>query len=101
MNKPDASLSALLERLESEWEIADGRTVRLCRDAHGGYWVIDGAERIVPLAEFADDYHARSRSLIARERAAAMREIANGVQAAFARVVARVQQAVGARTARA
>lgn len=100
MNKPDTSLSALLERLESEWETADGRTVRVCRDASGGHWVIDDAERIVSLAEFADEYHARSRSLIARERAAAMREIVNGVKTAFARLVSRLQQA-GASTARA
>jgi hypothetical protein len=100
MNKPDTSLNALLERLESKWEIADGRTVRLCRDAHGGYWVIDDAERIVPLAEFADDYHTRSHAVVARERAAAMREIANGVKAVFVRLNSRLRQA-GMRTARA
>lgn len=62
--------------------------------------MIDDAERIVPLAEFADDYHTRSHAVVARERAAAMREIANGVQAAFARLVNRLPQA-GMRTARA
>jgi hypothetical protein len=100
MNKPDTSLSALLERLESEWETADGRTLRLCRDASGGHWVIDDAERIVPLADFADEYHARSHAVVARERAAAMREIATRVKATFARLVSRLQQ-MGARTARA
>ncbi len=100
MNKPDNSLSTLLEQLESEWETADGRTLRVCRDARGGYWVIDDAERVVPLAEFADDYHARSRSVVARERAAALREIASGAKAMLKRLMSRLQSA-GARTARA
>ncbi len=100
MNKPNNSLTTLLEQLESEWETADGRTVRLCRDARGGYWVIDAAERIVPLAEFADDYHARSRSAVARERTAALREIASGAKAMFRRLMSRLQSA-GARTAQA
>jgi hypothetical protein len=100
MNKPDNSLSTLLEQLESEWEAADGRTMRLCRDARGRYWVIDEAERVVPLAEFADDYHARSRSVVARERAVALREIASGAKAMLKRLMSRLQSA-GARTARA
>ena len=53
MNKPDISLTTLLERIESEAQIADGRTVRLCRDESGNYWVVDGAERVVSLREFA------------------------------------------------
>ena len=44
MNKPGTSVTALLERLESEFETADGRTARLCRDARGNYWVIEGAQ---------------------------------------------------------
>ena len=55
MNKPDISVTALLERIESEAQIADGRTVRLCRDASGNYWVVDGAERVVSLREFAGE----------------------------------------------
>ena len=36
-------------------EIADGRTVRLCRDPSGNYWVVDGAERVVSLREFVGE----------------------------------------------
>jgi hypothetical protein len=100
MTKPDTSLSALLERLESEWETADGRTLRLCRDANGDYWMIDDAERVAPFAEFAADFHERLGPVVARERAAALREIASGVKAAFVRFVSRLQHA-GAKVARA
>ena len=49
MNKPSISLATLLERVESEIETANGRTVRLCRDPNGNYWVVDGAERVMSL----------------------------------------------------
>lgn len=100
MNKPDISLTTLLERLESETETADGRTVRLCRDPSGNYWVVDGAERVVPLEEFATECHAGARQFAARERAEAFRRIVIGVKEAFARV-AKAFQRPGAKTAHA
>jgi hypothetical protein len=87
MNKPDISVTALLERIESESQIADGRTVRLCRDAGGNYWVVDGAERVVSLREFAGECRIAAREFAARERAEALRRIATSMKEAFARVV--------------
>lgn len=100
MDEPGISASTLLERLECQWQIADGRTLRLCRDARGAYWVIDDAERVVPLGEFADELHGEVRRLAARERAMALREIARGIKAAFARLINGARQ-VEARAARA
>ena len=73
MNKPNISVSALLERIESEAQIADGRTVQLCRDPNGNYWVVDGAERVLPLRQFAAECRAAGREFAARERAEALR----------------------------
>jgi hypothetical protein len=92
MNKPDISLTTLLERIESEAQIADGRTVRLCRDASGNYWVVDGAERVVSLREFAGECRIAAREFCARERAEALRRIATSMKEAFARVVKRLQR---------
>jgi hypothetical protein len=92
MNKPDISLTTLLERIESEAQIADGRTVRLCRDASGNYWVVDGAERVVSLREFAAECHVAGRAFAARERAETFRRIAAGMRKAFAHVVEGVQR---------
>ena len=100
MNKPGISVTALLERLESEFETADGRTARLCRDAQGNYWVIDGAERVVSLREFAGECQVAARKICAVERAAAMRRIAKWVKDASTRVAKRVQR-LGAKTAHA
>ena len=92
MNKPDISLTTLLERIESEAQIADGRTVRLCRDASGNYWVVDGAERVVALREFAGECRIAAREFCARERAEALRRIVTSMKEAFARVVKRLQR---------
>jgi hypothetical protein len=86
MNKPDISVTALLERIESEAQIADGRTLRLCRDASGNYWVVDGAERVVSLNEFASDCGIRARQLCERERSKVLREFAVSVKRAIARI---------------
>ncbi len=100
MNKPSISLTTLLERLESEIETANGRTVRLCRDPHGNYWVIDGAERVVSLSEFAAECPSAAREFYAVKRAEALRRIAVATKEAFARV-AKGLQWMGAKTARA
>jgi hypothetical protein len=84
-NNPTLSVQALLTRLESEINTADGRTVQVCRDANGNYWVVDGAERVVSLSEFASDCAPAARQLCERERAQAMREIAASVKRAVAR----------------
>jgi hypothetical protein len=86
MTNSSISLTSLLERLESEINTADGRTVRLCRDASGSYWVVDGAERVVSLSEFAADCAPAARQLCERERAKALREFAVSVKRAFARI---------------
>lgn len=82
------SAQTLLERRESALQTADGRTVSVCRDTYGNFWVVD-AERlgIVPLSEFASDCASMARQSCERERAQAMREIAVSVKQAFARVV--------------
>ena len=86
MNKPNISVSALLERIESEAQIADGRTVQLCRDPNGNYWVVDGAERVLPLRQFAAECRAAGGEFAARERAEALRRIARRAKEAFARL---------------
>ena len=92
MNKQSISVTTLLERIESEAQIADGRTLRLCRDASGNYWVVDGAERVVSLREFAGECRIAAREFCARERAEALRRIATGMKEAFARVAKRLQR---------
>lgn len=87
MTNPGISLASLLERLESELQTADGRSVKVCRDANGNYWVVDGAERVVSLSEFAFDCAPAARQLCERGRAQAMREIAASVKRAVARAV--------------
>lgn len=86
MTNPGISLASLLERLESELQTADGRIARLCRDANGNYWVIDGAERVVSLNEFASDCGIRARQLCERERSKVFREFAVSVKRAIARI---------------
>jgi hypothetical protein len=81
------SARALLERLESELQTADGRTVKVCRDANGNFWVIDAAERVMPLSEFASDIAPHARGFCERERTQAMREIAASVKRAVARAM--------------
>jgi hypothetical protein len=100
MNKPSVSLTTLLERIESEIETADGRTVRLCRDASGNYWVVDGAERVVSLREFAGECRVAAREFAAREHAETFRRVATSMKQAFARVVKALQRP-GAKTAHA
>jgi hypothetical protein len=85
MNTPAISLTTLLERMESEIETADGRTVRLCRDLGGGYWVVDGTERIVSLNEFASECGSMARQLCAHERAKMFRQFVVSVKQAVAR----------------
>ena len=85
MTNPSISLTSLLERAESEINTADGRTVQLCRDTNGNYWVVDGAKRVVSLSEFASDCGSGARQLCERERAKAFREFAVSVKRAFAR----------------
>lgn len=87
MNTTAISLTTLLERMESQIETADGRTVRLCRDARGNFWVVDDAERAVPLSEFASDLAPAARLLGARERAKAMRALEASVKGAIARAM--------------
>jgi len=92
VNKPDISVAALLERIESEAEIADGRTVRLCRDANGSLWIVDDAERVVPLREFAGHCSAAARQLAARERVAALRRRTARVTEALVRIARAIGQ---------
>lgn len=85
MNTPAISLTTLLERLESETRTADGRTVRLCRDPNGNYWVVDGAERVVSLNAFATECRSAAREFCARERAETFRRLVVSVKQAVAR----------------
>jgi hypothetical protein len=87
MNKPSMSLATLLEGLESEVATANGRTVRLCRDPNGNYWVVDGAERVVSLSEFAAGCHIAAREFCARKRAETFRRIVTRVRQVLARGV--------------
>ena len=100
MNKPNITLTMLLQRIESEVETANGRTVRLCRDPNGNYWVVDGAERVVSLAEFAAECQLAAREFCAVARAEAVRRITASTKQAFARVVKALQRP-GAKTAHA
>ncbi len=100
MDKPANSLAMLLERIECELQAPDGRTVQVCRDASGKEWVVDRAERIVPLNEFAAGCSASAQAYHARARAEELRRLARTVKDAFARVAKRLQ-AVGARAAHA
>ena len=100
MNRPGISVSTLLERIVSESEIADGRTVRLCRDANGNYWVVDGAERVVSLREFVVQCNVAPREFCAHARAETVGRIAAAAKEAFARVAQAVQR-LGAKVAQA
>jgi hypothetical protein len=99
MNTPAISLTTLLERMESQIETADGRTVRLCRDLGGGYWVVDGAERVVSLNAFAAECRSVGRQFCARERRKAIGRLVVSVKQAFARAATAFRP--GAPTARA
>jgi hypothetical protein len=100
MNKLDNSLSALLERFEYEAETADGRTVRVCRDSAGDFWVVDGSERIVSLHDYAAECHSAAWMVGARGRAETVSRIAARTKEALARVANSLQR-LGARVARA
>jgi hypothetical protein len=100
MNKPAISVPTLLERLESEAQIANGQTVRLCRDPNGNYWVIDGTERVVSLREFAGECNIAAREFCAVRRAEALRRLATATREAFARIAKSLQR-VGVKTAQA
>jgi hypothetical protein len=76
MTKPTLSLTTLLERTEGELQTADGRTVRVCRGPSGDYWVVDRAERVVPLHEFAAECSLAAHEYCARARAEEMRRLA-------------------------
>jgi hypothetical protein len=92
MNKPEISLTTLLERLESEFETAGGRTVRLCRDASGNYWVVDGAERVMSLSTFAAECNVVARGFCAQARAESFRRMAARAKEVFAGVAKALQQ---------
>lgn len=81
------SISALVESFESEFRTADGRTIKVCRDANGNFWVVDDAERVMTLSEFASDVAPHARQLCERERAQAMRDVASSVKRAVVRAV--------------
>ena len=99
MTKPTTTLAALLEHVESELETANG-LVRLCRDPNGGsYWVIDGAERVMSLREFAGQCNVAAREFCAQQRAEAFRRFVASAREAFARIAKGLRPA--ARTARA
>ena len=100
MNKPTITLTKLLERVESEIETANGRTFRLCRDPNGNYWVVDGAERVMPLSTFAAECNIAAREFCAQARAESFRRIAASTKKAFARLVNGLQRP-GAKTAHA
>lgn len=80
-------ISALIEGFESEFRTADGRTIKVCRDANGNFWVVDDAERVMSLNEFASDLAPHARALCERERAQAMREVVASVKRAVVRAV--------------
>src|SRR5262245_14524178 len=86
MNNSAFTVTKLLERVESESQIADGRTVRLCRDPNGSYWVVDDAERVVPLNQFAAECRSAARHFAAMERGEFLRRIAGWTKSAVARV---------------
>jgi hypothetical protein len=86
------SLSTLLERTVSECELADRRTVRLCRDANGDYWVVDRAERILPLREFDAPGDIAAREFRALARAEAVGRLAARAREAFARIARSIRR---------
>jgi hypothetical protein len=92
------SLSTLLERTVSECELADRRTVRLCRDANGDYWVVDRAERILPLREFDAPGNVTAAEFRAVARAEAAARLAARATEGFARI-ARSLRRTGAKVA--
>jgi hypothetical protein len=91
------SLSTLLERILSECELADGRTVRLCRDANGGYWVVDGAERIMSLREFDAPGNVAAREFRDLARAESLGRLMSRAKEALAHVAQGVQR-IGAKS---
>jgi alkylation response protein AidB-like acyl-CoA dehydrogenase len=100
MNRPAKPVTQLLERAEYEIETANGRTARVCRDERGDFWVVDGAERVVSLYDFADECQVAARMVCGQDRAAATRGIATSLREAFARAVKALQRP-GAKPARA
>jgi len=100
MNKPATSVTALLERAEYEIETASGRAAWVCRDARGDFWVVDGAERVVSLYDFADECQIAGRMAYRQERAAVARAIATSLKEVVARF-AKVLQRPGAKAAHA
>jgi hypothetical protein len=100
MNKPGISVSKLLEQAEYEIETAHGGTAWVCRDEHGDFWVVDGAERAVSLHDFADRCQVAARESAALGRAESVGRIAAWTKETFARIVKRLQ-GTGAKTAHA
>ena len=100
MNQPTTSLAMLLKQVESEIETANGRTVRLCRDPNGNYWVVEGAERVMPLSTFAAECNVAAREFCAQARAESFRRLAARAKEALARIVKGLQKP-GAKTANA
>jgi hypothetical protein len=100
MTKPMNSLTTLLERIEGELQTADGRTVRVCRDPSGNYWVVDDAERVVPLNVFAAECSLAAREYCARARAEEMERLANLAKDAISRVLTNLRR-IAAQTAQA
>jgi hypothetical protein len=92
MNKPAISVTALLERAEYEIGTANGRAAWVCRDERGDFWVVDSAERIVSLYDFADECQIAARAIRAHEVVAAARGIAGAVKEAFARIAKGLQR---------
>jgi hypothetical protein len=80
-------VTALLERAEYEIETASGRAAWVCRDERGDFWVVDGAERVVSVYDFADECQLAGRIAYRRERAAAAHAIATGLKEAITRFV--------------
>ena len=82
MNKPTTTLAMLLEQVESEITTANGRTVRLCRDPRGNYWVVDDAERVMSLSAFVAECNDAAREFAAQARAEAFRQFVAGAREA-------------------
>jgi hypothetical protein len=100
MTKPTIAPTTLLERFEGEVQTADGRSARVCRDPDGAYWVVDGAERVVPLAQFAAECRLAAQECAARARAEELRRLADLARGAIVRF-ARNLRRIGARPAHA
>lgn len=92
MNKPGISVTTLLERVEYEIETANGRTARVCRDERGDIWVVDDAERVVSLYDFADECHHAARAFCAIGRGESFRGIATSMKEAFVRITKGLQR---------